>query len=105
MLNLIFNCKLTLEQVLDFHVRFEQIRPFDDYNGRVGRIIMMKECLRYGITPFIIDDKRRNGYMKGLRNWMMDQSVLLETARQAQERLHGKMDICKMMQYHRLPNH
>ena len=95
----------TLDQIMDFHVRFEQIRPFEDYNGRVGRIIMMKECLRYGITPFIIDDKRRSGYMKGLRNWKIDRSVLLETVRQAQERFHSKVDICKMMQYHRLPNH
>ena len=92
-----------LDQIMDFHVRFEQIRPFEDYNGRVGRIIMMKECLRYGITPFIIDDKRRSGYMKGLRNWMIDRSVLLDTVRQAQERLYSKMDICKMMQYHRPP--
>lgn len=95
----------TLDQIMDFHVRFEQIRPFEDYNGRVGRIIMMKECLRYGITPFIIDDKRRSGYMKGLRNWKIDRSVLLETVRQAQERLDSKLDICRMMQYHRLPNH
>ena len=95
----------TLDQILDFHVHFEQIRPFEDYNGRVGRLIMMKECLRYGITPFIIDDKRRSGYMNGLCNWEMDRSVLLETVRQAQERLHNKLDICKMMQYHRLPNH
>ena len=94
-----------LDQILDFHVQFEQIRPFEDYNGRVGRIIMMKECLRYGVTPFVIDDKRRSGYMKGLRNWKIDRSVLLETVRQAQERFHSKMDICKMMQYHRLPNH
>ena len=44
-----------LERILDFHVRFERIHPFDDYNGRVGRVIMMKECLRFGIDPFIID--------------------------------------------------
>ena len=93
----------TLDQIMDFHVRFEQIRPFEDYNGRVGRIIMMKECLRYGITLFIIDDKRRSGYMKGVRNWNTDRSVLLETVWQAQERLHSKMDICRMMQYHRPP--
>ena len=93
----------TLDQIMDFHVRFEQIRPFEDYNGRVGRIIMMKECLRYGITPFIIDDKHWSGYMKGVRNWNTDRSVLLETVWQAQERLHSKMDICRMMQYHRPP--
>ena len=44
----------TVDRILDFHVRFERIRPFDDYNGRVGRIIMMKECIRRGVDPFVI---------------------------------------------------
>ncbi len=55
-----------LDHILDFHVRFERIRPFADYNGRVGRIIMMKECLRYGVNPFIIDDKHRGQYNRGI---------------------------------------
>lgn len=56
----------TFEGILDFHVRFERIRPFADYNGRVGRLIMLKECLRFGIDPFIIDDKRRGAYIRGI---------------------------------------
>lgn len=58
-----------MERILDFHVRFEKIRPFEDYNGRVGRLIMMKECLRHGIDPFIIDDKRRGAYNRGIAAW------------------------------------
>lgn len=57
------------ERILNFHVRFERIRPFDDYNGRVGRIIIVKECLHYGIDPFIVDDKRRSAYNRGIAMW------------------------------------
>lgn len=92
-----------LEEVLDLHVRLECIRPFDDYNGRVGRLLMMKECLRYGVTPFIIDDKRRGQYIKGLAAWETDRQLLIDTVKQAQERFEGKQDICRMMQYHRQP--
>lgn len=90
-----------LEEILDLHVRLECIRPFDDYNGRVGRLLMMKECLRYGVTPFIIDDKRRGQYIKGLAAWEIDRQPLIDTAKQAQERFEGKQDICRLMQYHR----
>ena len=57
------------ERILDFHVRFERIHPFDDYNGRVGRVIMMKECLRFGVDPVIIDDKHRGAYNCGIMLW------------------------------------
>lgn len=53
--------------ILDFHVRFEEIFPFEDGNGRVGRLILFKECLRHNIMPFIIDDKRRSRYLRGLK--------------------------------------
>ncbi|MBQ6875787.1 MAG: Fic family protein [Lachnospiraceae bacterium] len=56
----------TIERILEFHVRFEKIHPFKDYNGRIGRLIMMKECLRFSITPFIIDDKNRALYRYGI---------------------------------------
>ena len=59
-------------QILDFHVRFEEIFPFEDGNGRVGRLIMFKECLRHGTMPFIIDDKRRSRYLRGIREWHDD---------------------------------
>ena len=69
-----------LDRILDFHVQFERIHPFDDYNGRVGRILMMKECLRFGIDPFIIDDKRRGAYNRGIAT---DPSILQNAGSEA----------------------
>ena len=88
-----------LDCILDFHVRFLNIRPFDDYNGRVGRLIMMKECLRFGIDPFIIDDKRRSAYHKGLANWENDPAMLHDVVKQAQERFQRYKQVCKLMEY------
>lgn len=90
-----------LKRILDFHVKFEGIRPFDDYNGRVGRIIMMKECLRYGVDPFIIDDKHRGIYNRGIAQWKNDSEILITVATEAQERLQGYMEVCKLMEYNR----
>ncbi len=59
----------TLEDILDFHVRFEKIHPFQDGNGRVGRLIMFKECLAYNIVPFIITDELKMFYYRGLHEW------------------------------------
>ncbi len=58
-----------LDELLDFHVRFERIHPFQDGNGRVGRLILFKECLRFGIVPFIIDDRNKMFYYRGLKEW------------------------------------
>ncbi len=92
-----------LEQILDFHVQFERIHPFDDYNGRVGRIILMKECLRYGVTSFIIDDKHRGQYNKGIARWDIDPEILKTAVTQSQERFQRKMEVCNLMQYNRPP--
>ena len=59
----------TFEDVLDFHVKFERIHPFQDGNGRVGRLIMFKECLKYNIVPFIIEDNLKMFYYRGLKEW------------------------------------
>ncbi len=88
-----------LAQILEFHVRFERIHPFDDFNGRVGRIIMMKECLRYGVTPFIIDDKRRGRYNRGIAQWNTAPEILEEVVSEAQKRFQNKLEVCKLMQY------
>lgn len=93
----------TFEGILDFHVRFERIRPFADYNGRVGRLIMLKECLRFGIDPFIIDDKRRGAYIRGIVAWDADPDQLISVSLEAQERFQGKMELCKLFQYARGP--
>lgn len=65
-------------EILDLHVRFERIRPFEDCNGRIGRLLMLKEFLRQEVTPFVIDDKRRTGYLEGIRQWDEDRSILMD---------------------------
>ena len=70
--------------ILDFHVRFEEIFPFDDGNGRVGRLILFKECLRHDIMPFIIDDKRRSRYLRGIKEWHDDRYELVDVVMEAQ---------------------
>lgn len=59
----------TFKDILDFHVCFERIHPFQDGNGRVGRLIMFKECLKYNIVPFIIEDNLKMFYYRGLKEW------------------------------------
>ena len=82
---------IDLEDILDFHVKFERIRPYEDCNGRVGRLIILKECLRHGITPFIIDDKRRTGYLDGIRCWDDDPDVLMDVCIEAQLRFEAQI--------------
>lgn len=98
------NGPVNMERVLDFHVQFEKIRPFEDYNGRVGRLIMMKECLRYGIDPFIIDDKHRGAYNRGITCWNEDPKIFMLVALEAQKRFQGKMELCRLFQYARYPS-
>lgn len=91
--------KIELSDIIDFHVRFESIRPFEDGNGRLGRMIMMKECLRHGIDPFIIDDKHRGDYNRGIKNWKTEKESLTTVVMQAQLRFQGQMEICNLMEY------
>ena len=85
-----------LERILDFHVKLEKIHPFDDYNGRVGRIIMMKECLRHGINPFIIDDKRRSRYFRGIKEWHNDRNEMIDVAMEAQDRFEAQIELQRL---------
>ena len=94
---------MDMERILDFHVRFEQIHPFEDYNGRVGRLIMMKKCLRHGVDPFVIDGKRRDAYNHGIAAWSDDHAPLISISLEAQKRFQGKMELCKLFQYARYP--
>ncbi|MDE6206696.1 MAG: Fic family protein [Muribaculaceae bacterium] len=75
----------TFEDILDFHQRFEAIHPFQDGNGRVGRLIMFRECLRLGYVPFIITDSLKMFYYTGLRNWPDIKGYLMDTCLSAQD--------------------
>ena len=82
-----------LVDILNFHVEFEMIAPFRDGNGRVGRLIMFKECLRHSIMPFIIDDKRRRDYLDGITKWSGRRKVFLEVAQETQARFEAQIDL------------
>ena len=83
-------------QILDFHVRFEEIFPFEDGNGRVGRLIMFKECLRHGIMPFIIDDKRRSRYLRGIKEWHDDRFEMIDVVMEAQDRFEAQIELQRL---------
>lgn len=76
---------VTFEDVLDFHQRFEAIHPFQDGNGRVGRLIMFKECLAHGLVPFIVTDELKMFYYRGLREWPHTRGYLTDTCLTAQD--------------------
>lgn len=82
----------TLEDILDFHVQFERIHPFQDGNGRVGRLIMFKECLKYSIVPFIIEDNLKMFYYRGLKEWSREKGYLTDTCLTAQDRYKAYLD-------------
>lgn len=75
----------TLEDIIDFHHQFERIHPFQDGNGRVGRLIMFKECLANNIIPFIIDEELKTFYYRGLQNWPHIKGYLSDTCLTAQD--------------------
>lgn len=76
---------VTFDDIIEFHVRFESIHPFQDGNGRVGRIIMFKECLKNGVVPFIIDEEHKLYYYRGLRFWRGERGYLTDTCLSAQD--------------------
>ena len=76
---------ITLEDIIDFHYSFEKIYPFGDGNGRVGRIIMFKECLRNNIMPFIVLDDDKPYYMRGLKEYENDKMFLIDTIKHEQD--------------------
>lgn len=89
----------TLRDILDFHVRFEIIFPFEDGNGRIGRLIMFKECLRHNVTPFILDDKRRGRYLEGLQCWKRSKHVLTEVVEESQQRFLTQVALQSVMEH------
>ena len=87
----------TFEDILDFHVKFERIHPFQDGNGRVGRLIMFKECLKYNIVPFIIEDSLKLYYYRGLKEWNNEKGFLTDTCLTAQDKYKAYLDYFRIV--------
>lgn len=86
----------TFDDILDFHYRFEKIHPFQDGNGRVGRLILFKECLRCGYVPFIIDEELKMFYYRGLKQWRAERGYLRDTCLTAQDKFKKYLDYFKI---------
>ncbi len=84
--------KITFDDILDFHVRFESIHPFQDGNGRVGRLIMFKECLKHNIVPFIITEELKMYYYRGIKNWKAERGFLRDTCFTGQDAMKATLD-------------
>ena len=85
------------EDILDFHVKFERIHPFQDGNGRVGRLIMFKECLKYNIVPFIIEDNLKMFYYRGLKEWDNEKGYLTDICLTAQDKYKAYLDYFRIL--------
>ena len=88
---------VTIHDIIRFHHDFERIHPFQDGNGRVGRLVMFKECLRHGIVPFVIGDDTKFFYYRGLSRWDVERGWLMGTCLSAQDSFKGWLD------YYRIP--
>ena len=89
--------QITIKEIIEFHYRFESIHPFQDGNGRIGRLIMFKECLKHNIVPFIIEDKIKMFYYRGLKEWNKEKGYLTDTCLSAQDTFKNYLD------YFRIP--
>ena len=87
---------VTFEDIVEFHVRFERIHPFQDGNGRVGRLIMFKECLKHNVVPFIIDEEHKLFYYRGLKEWQSERGYLMDTCLSAQDQFRAVLKYFKI---------
>lgn len=88
--------EVEFDNILDFHVRFERIHPFQDGNGRVGRLLLLWQCLQNGIVPFIITDELRLFYYRGLQNWGENNGYLRDTCLTAQDQFTALLNYFKI---------
>jgi len=84
--------EITMDEIIEFHYRFECIHPFQDGNGRIGRLIMFKECLKYNVVPFIIEDEFKAYYYRGLSNFNSEKNYLLDTCLSMQDKYRIMID-------------
>lgn len=87
---------VTIEDIIEFHVEFEYIHPFQDGNGRVGRLIALKECLKNNIIPFIIEDSKKSFYYRGLSEWRREKGGLVDTCLDGQDTFVKLLDILEI---------
>ena len=93
-----YNAKenVTVEDIIALHAEFEHIHPFQDGNGRVGRLIALKECLRHNVIPFIIEDSRKNFYYRGLQEWRNEKGWLTDTCLDGQDTFVRLLDMLEI---------
>ena len=84
--------KVAFEDIVEFHFRFETIHPFQDGNGRVGRLLLFKECLKHNIVPFVIDESLKMFYYRGLAEWKREKGYLIDTCLTAQDKFKAWLD-------------
>ena len=84
---------VSFEDIVEFHFNFERIHPFQDGNGRVGRLIAFKECLKNNITPFIIEDSKKSFYYRGLNEYKNDPTYLIETCYDNQDTIKAMLNV------------
>ena len=93
-----YNAKhsVNINDIITFHAEFEHIHPFQDGNGRVGRLIALKECLRHNIIPFIIEDRKKYYYYRGLAEWNEEKGYLTDTCLDGQDTFTRLLDILQI---------
>ena len=87
---------VTVEDIIALHAEFEYIHPFQDGNGRVGRLVALKECLRHNLIPFIIEDAKKNYYYRGLSEWRNEKGWLTDTCLDGQDTFKRLMDMLEI---------